>query len=143
MMEKVKPYVIPKQTFLEAWTKVKANKGSHGIDQQSIETYEENLKDNLFKLWNRMSSGSYFPPPVRAVEIPKAQGGKRLLGIPTVTINYTRSQSHFGMGRNHPSVPSIARPEISGAKVTETRTARYALAQGRGAWHSMRSPRMD
>ena len=84
-MEKVKPYVIPKQIFMEAWRAVKANKGSPGVDAESIETFEKDLKDNLFKVWNRMSSGSYFPPPVRAVEIPKSNGGKRILGIPTVS----------------------------------------------------------
>lgn len=83
-MEKTKSYEIPKQLFLEAWKKVKANDGSHGIDQESIEDFERHLKDNLFKIWNRMSSGSYFPPNVRGVNIPKAKGGKRLLGIPTV-----------------------------------------------------------
>jgi RNA-directed DNA polymerase len=64
---------------------VKANKGAAGIDRQSIEAFEENLKDNLYKVWNKMSSGSYFPPPVKEVEIPKKSGGKRMLGIPTVS----------------------------------------------------------
>lgn len=70
---------------MAAWEKVKANKGSYGVDEESIQDYELNLKDNLYKLWNRMSSGTYFPPPVRAVEIPKKDGRKRLLGIPTVS----------------------------------------------------------
>jgi RNA-directed DNA polymerase len=69
---------------MAAWEKVKANKGTYGIDEESIKDFELNLKDNLYKLWNRMSSGTYFPPPVRAVEIPKSDGSKRLLGIPTV-----------------------------------------------------------
>ena len=69
---------------MEAWGKVKANKGSAGIDNESIEEYEKNLKDNLYKLWNRMSSGSYMPTPVKLVEIDKADGKKRPLGIPTV-----------------------------------------------------------
>lgn len=69
---------------MAAWESVKANKGAPGIDKQSIEDFEANLKDNLYKLWNRMSSGTYFPSAVRAVEIPKSDGGKRLLGIPTV-----------------------------------------------------------
>jgi RNA-directed DNA polymerase len=69
----------------EAYKRVKANKGSAGIDEQSLEEFEKDLKNNLYKLWNRMSSGSYFPPPVLLVEIPKKDGGKRPLGIPTVS----------------------------------------------------------
>jgi RNA-directed DNA polymerase len=70
---------------MEAWERVKANKGSAGADNQSIEDYEKNLKDNLYKLWNRMSSGSYYPPHVKLVEIDKENGKKRPLGIPTVS----------------------------------------------------------
>jgi len=69
----------------ESYLKVTDNGGSAGIDKQSIEEFNENLKDNLYKLWNRMTSGSYFPPPVRTVFIPKKQGGERPLGIPTVS----------------------------------------------------------
>ena len=70
---------------MEAYLRVKANKGAAGVDGVSIEQFERDLKNNLFKLWNRMSSGSYFPPPVKAVEIPKAGGrGVRILGVPTV-----------------------------------------------------------
>src|ERR1700741_5429253 len=83
-MAEVKPYTISKQVVWEAYQKVKANKGAAGVDGQSIEAFETNLKNNLYKSWNRMSSGSYFPPPVRLVEIPKATGGLRPLGIPTV-----------------------------------------------------------
>jgi RNA-directed DNA polymerase len=79
-----KPYVISKKLVMEAWSKVKANQGAAGVDGESIADYEKKLKDNLYRLWNRMSSGSYFPPPVRTVEIPKAGGGERKLGIPTV-----------------------------------------------------------
>lgn len=79
-----KSYNISKHIVWEAYKKVKANKGAAGVDNINIEKFEENLKDNLYKLWNRLSSGSYFPPPVRAVEIPKKNGGTRLLGIPTV-----------------------------------------------------------
>lgn len=83
-MSEVKPFVISKYAVLEAYKRVKANKGAEGIDEQTIKEFEENLKDNLYKIWNRMSSGTYFPPPVRTVEIPKADGKKRTLGIPTV-----------------------------------------------------------
>jgi len=83
-MDKTKPYEISKQVVLEAFQRVKANKGAAGIDDESLEAFEVNLKNNLYKIWNRMSSGSYFPPPVKAVEIPKKNGGKRVLGVPTV-----------------------------------------------------------
>jgi len=83
-MENSKPYKIPKQIVWKAYKKVKANKGSAGIDGMNFEKYEERLKDNLYKLWNRMSSGSYFPKAVKAVEIPKKNGGNRRLGIPTI-----------------------------------------------------------
>jgi RNA-directed DNA polymerase len=83
-MDKTKPYDISKYVVVEAYKRVKANKGAAGIDDESITAFEENLKDNLYKIWNRMSSGSYFPPPVKVVEIPKKSGGKRILGVPTV-----------------------------------------------------------
>jgi len=79
-----KPYAISKQAVFEAYKRVRVNRGSAGIDGQSIEDFEKDLKGNLYKIWNRMSSGSYFPPPVKAVEIPKKAGGSRRLGIPTV-----------------------------------------------------------
>lgn len=84
-MDAAKSYNISKQVVWEAYEKVKANKGAAGIDEQTIEEFEKNLKDNLYKIWNRMSSGSYFPPPVKIVEIPKSDGKKRKLGIPTVS----------------------------------------------------------
>lgn len=79
-----KPFDIDKRLFVEAYRRVKANAGAAGVDRVSLQAFEENLKDNLYKLWNRMSSGSYMPPPVRAVAIPKKSGGERTLGIPTV-----------------------------------------------------------
>ena len=80
-----KPFDIGKWVVWEAYQRVKANKGAAGVDRQSIEDFEEDRDANLYKIWNRMSSGSYFPPPVRAVEIPKAGGqGVRVLGVPTV-----------------------------------------------------------
>src|SRR5271168_3169636 len=83
-MAEAKPYTISKQAVWEAYQKVKANHGAAGVDGQSIEAFETDLKNNLYKIWNRMFSGSYFPPPMRLVEIPKANGGLRPLGIPTV-----------------------------------------------------------
>jgi RNA-directed DNA polymerase len=81
----VKPLDIPKQLVWEAYRQVAANKGAPGVDGQDLEAFEARLKDNLYVIWNRVSSGTYFPPPVRAVEVPKAHGGgTRLLGGPTV-----------------------------------------------------------
>ncbi|MFF1650549.1 group II intron reverse transcriptase/maturase [Streptomyces sp. NPDC058240] len=80
-----KPFEISKWEVKEAWEEVKANRGAPGVDGQSIDDFEKDLKGNLYKVWNRMSSGSYFPPPVRAVAIPKPHGGgTRMLGIPAV-----------------------------------------------------------
>ena len=83
-MDNAKPFSISKREVWEAFKRVKANQGAAGVDGQSIADVEANLTGNLYKLWNRMSSGSYFPPPVRRVDIPKANGGTRPLGIPTV-----------------------------------------------------------
>lgn len=83
-MSKAKSYEIPKQLVWEAYQRVKANRGAAGVDGESLAAFEKDLKKNLYKVWNRMSSGSYFPPPVRLVEIEKENGGIRPLGIPTV-----------------------------------------------------------
>ena len=84
-LSKAKPFCISKREVWEAYKRVKANKGTAGgVDDVSMEEFGKNLKNNLYKLWNRMSSGSYLPPPVRRVDIPKPDGRKRPLGIPTV-----------------------------------------------------------
>jgi RNA-directed DNA polymerase len=80
-----KPFVIEKWQVYEAYKAVKSNGGAAGVDGQTIEQFETDLKGNLYKIWNRMSSGSYFPPPVRAVPIPKKSGGQRILGVPAVS----------------------------------------------------------
>ena len=80
-----KPFEISRRAVWEAWEKVRANKGAPGVDGEPVADFEKDLKGNLYKIWNRMSSGTYFPPPVRAVEIAKAHGpGTRILGVPTV-----------------------------------------------------------
>ena len=80
-----KSFAIPKQLVWEAWRQVKANKGAPGVDGQDLAEFEADLEDNLYKIWNRMSSGTWFPPPVRVVEIPKPHGnGVRVLGVPTI-----------------------------------------------------------
>lgn len=83
-MNTTKPFTIDKWSVYKAYQVVKANAGSAGVDGQSLKMFEEDLKGNLYKIWNRMSSGCYFPPPVKAVAIPKKNGGERILGVPTV-----------------------------------------------------------
>ncbi len=83
-MKTTKSFDISLDVVKEAWERVKSNKGSAGVDKQTIEQFEGKLEQNLYKIWNRMSSGAYFPPAVRAVGIPKKTGGERILGIPTV-----------------------------------------------------------
>jgi len=84
-MPKDKSFAIPRLLVWEAWRQVKANKGAPGVDGQGLAEFEADLENNLYKIWNRMSSGTYFPPPVLAVEIPKPHGdGVRLLGVPTI-----------------------------------------------------------
>ncbi|CCU84706.1 hypothetical protein PHOSAC3_1310002 [Mesotoga infera] len=78
----MRSYEIPKKVVLEAFKKVKENRGAEGIDEVSLKEFEADLDNNLYKIWNRMTSGSYFPPPVKAIEIEKKSGGKRVLGIP-------------------------------------------------------------
>ncbi len=83
---KDKPFAIPKSMVWEAYRRVAANKGAPGVDGQALDEFEADLRDNLYRIWNRMSSGPYFPPPVRAVEIPKPHGGGvRVLGVPTIS----------------------------------------------------------
>jgi RNA-directed DNA polymerase len=104
-MPEAKPYAISKQVVYEAYLKVKANHGAAGVDGQSIEAFETDLKGNLYKIWNRMSSGSYFPPPVRLVEIPKADGGSRPLGIPMRRSYCTSFQRGWGLREPGSALP--------------------------------------
>ena len=101
--KKAKPFCISKKEVWEAYQRVKANKGAAGTDGQSIEDFERKLKKNLYKVWNRMASGSYFPPPVRTVKIPKKSGGERRLGIPTVA---DRIAQQVAKARLEPEVDS-------------------------------------
>ena len=78
-----KSFDIPKRLVWNAFRRVKSNGGAAGVDNESIEDFERDLRRNLYKIWNRMSSGSYFPPAVKAVPIPKKSGGERILGVPT------------------------------------------------------------
>lgn len=83
-VSEAKPYIIPKQWVWEAYQRVRANRGAAGVDGESLAAFEKDLKGNLYKIWNRMSSGSYMPPPVKRVEVEKKTGGVRVLGVPTV-----------------------------------------------------------
>src|SRR5256884_2291439 len=102
-----KPFDISKREVWEAWERVKANKGAPGVDGCSIEEFEADLRDNLYKVWNRMSSGSYFPPPVLAVEIPKPHGGgTRILGVPSVAGRGAPTGGGRGVGeKGEPGFP--------------------------------------
>ena len=83
-MSTTKPFPISKHVVYAAFKAVKANAGAAGVEKLSIGDFEKDLKDNLYKVWNRLASGSYFPPPVKAVAMPKKKGGERILGVPTV-----------------------------------------------------------
>ncbi len=107
-----KPFAISKRLVWEAWLRVKANKGAAGVDEESIQAFEENLSGNLYKVWNRMSSGSYIPPPVRAVEIPKKGGrGVRTLGVPTVADRVAQTVAYLYM---EPEVEPVFHPDSYG-----------------------------
>ena len=93
-----KPFAIPKELVWQAWKQVKANGGAAGADGVTVEAFEKDLKDNLYKVWNRMSSGTYFPPAVMAVEIPKASGGTRLLGVPSVGDRVAQTVAAMALG---------------------------------------------
>jgi RNA-directed DNA polymerase len=110
-MSEAKPFCISKMEVWEAYKRVKANKGAAGVDDQTIEDFEKRLKKNLYKIWNRMSSGSYFPPPVRTVKIPKKNGGERKLGIPTVA---DRIAQQVVKARLEPEVEPIFHPDSYG-----------------------------
>ena len=110
-MSKAKPYNISKQVVWEAYKRVKTNKGAAGVDEESIADFEVNLKGNLYKIWNRMSSGSYFPPPVRVVEIDKKDGGQRKLGVPTVSDRIAQMVAKIYL---EPSVDPIFHPDSYG-----------------------------
>ena len=125
-MDKPKPYAIPKWLVYQGCECVKANHGAAGVDGESLARFEEHLKDNLYKIWNRMSSGSYCPPPVKAGEIPKKTGGVRILGVPTVA---DRSAQRVVKWTFEPLVEPHFHPDSFGYR--PGRSAHDALAQTR------------
>jgi len=107
-----KPFQISKWKVWEAFERVKANKGAAGVDEQSIAEFEADRDRNLYRIWNRMSSGSYFPPPVKAVEIPKAGGkGVRVLGVPTVADRIAQTVARLYL---EPEVEPVFHPDSYG-----------------------------
>ena len=108
-----RPFVISKRLVWEAWRRVRANHGAAGVDEESIQAFEANLRDNLYKVWNRISSGSCMPPPVRAVEIPKKGSGRgvRVLGVPTVADRVAQTVAYLYL---EPEVEPVFHPDSYG-----------------------------
>ena len=127
-MDQAKPFVISKKMVWEAYKRVKSNQGAAGVDGISIEEFEKRLEDNLYKLWNRMSSGSYFPPAVRSVEIPKKDGGKRLLGIPTVADRIAQMVVKMSL---EPKAEPYFHPDSYGYRPEKSAIAAIAAARSR------------
>ena len=122
----VKPFEIDRWLIQRAWLKVRENRGSAGIDKETIKQFDEHRADNLYKLWNRMSSGCYMPMAVRLVEIPKSNGGKRPLGIPSVT---DRIAQQAAVMHIEPSLDPIFHPDSYAYR--PNRSAHDAIAKAR------------
>jgi len=110
-MTMAKPFEISKHLIWEAYQRVKANRGAAGVDAVSIDAFDENRDGNLYRIWNRLSSGSYFPPAVRAVPIPKKTGGERILGVPTVSDRIAQTAVVLAL---EPSLERIFHPDSYG-----------------------------
>lgn len=128
LMGKAKPFQISKRIVFEAYHQVKANKGAAGVDRQSIQGFEQDLKNNLYKLWNRMSSGSYFPPPVLAVSIPKSGSGQRTLGVPTVADRIAQTVVHMYL---EPIVEADFHPDSYGYRPNKSALDAVGMARKR------------
>jgi RNA-directed DNA polymerase len=128
VVSEAKPFCISKHQVMRAYQKVKANKGSAGVDGQSILDFERDLKNNLYKIWNRMSSGTYFPPSVKTVLIPKKDGGERKLGIPTVADRVAQMVVKMEL---EPFVEPIFHPDSYGYRPGKSAHDAVATAQSR------------
>jgi group II intron reverse transcriptase/maturase len=113
---------------MEAYKRVRANRGAAGVDGQSVAAFEKDLKGNLYKVWNRMSSGSYFPPPVKLVEIPKDNGGKRPLGIPTVADRVAQTVVKMVL---EPEVEPVFHPDSYGYRPGKSALDAVGVTRGR------------
>ena len=122
-MSQPKPFDIDKRLFVEAFEKVRANRGAAGVDGVTVAVFEERLKDNLYKTWNRMSSGTYFPPPLREVVIPKPEGGQRTLAVPTWLTGSPRRRPCWcwARGRSRGSTPTRSGTGRAGRRWTRSR----------------------
>ena len=126
-----KPFAIPKQAVVEAFKKVKENQGGPGVDGCTIEEFESELRDRLYVTWNRMSSGSYVPPPVKVVKIPKPHGGgMRMLGVPTVIAYHKVVQAAFGFAGRHTSVSSACGERLEVLFVRRIGAGRIYVCEG-------------
>jgi RNA-directed DNA polymerase len=127
------PFEISKREVWEAYERVKANKGAPGVDGCSIREFEADLENNLYKIWNRMSSGSYFPPPVRAVEVPKPHGdGVRVLGVPTVADRIAQTVVARRRRSSRSSTPTPTATVRAGRRWTRWRSAGNAVGRPTG-----------
>src|SRR4051794_41818944 len=123
----------------EAFQRVKANKGAAGVDEQSIAEFEQDLQNNLYRVWNRLSSGSYFPPPVKAVEIPKAGGkGVRVLGVPTVADRIAQTVVKLYL---EPKVEPVFHPDSYGYRPGKAALDAVAACR-RPGWRAGRGGRL-
>ncbi len=127
-MSKAKPFSISKRVVFEAYRRVKSNQGTAGVDGESIADFEEDLKNNLYKIWNRMSSGSYFPPAVRLVEIAKKGGGRRKLGVPTVSDRIAQMVAKMYF---EPEVEPYFHPDSYGYRVRKSAIEAVGVARER------------
>jgi len=129
-LDKTKSFDISKWVVYDAYLRVKANQGAAGVDEESIEDFEKDLKRNLYKIWNRMSSGTYFPPPVRSVEIPKndGKGGIRRLGVPTVSDRIAQTVVKLYL---EPEVESLFHPDSYGYRPNKSALDAVAKARER------------
>ena len=131
-MTKAKSFEIPKRLVWEAYKRVKANGGAAGVDEQSLNQFEESLGDHLYQIWNRMSSGSYFPPPVKAVTIPKKSGGERILGIPTVPDRISQAVVKLVL---EPQVEQCFHDDSYGYRPGKSAHQAIAITRKRCWWH--------
>ena len=128
-----KPFSIDKRRVYEAYKAVKSNGGAAGVDRQTIEQFEADLRGNLYRIWNRMSSGTYFPPPVLAVSIPKKSGGQRILGVPTVS---DRIAQMVVKQLIEPDLDPVFLPDSYGYRPTQLESREGGAGNMTGFWNS-------